>query len=82
MIDDSHEIIQDGARVRNELLVNKVNRNDLFAVFRCQAFNTNGSIPVMSKVMLDINRKFQTYLYIILCHYYPIISSTNSPIMS
>jgi hypothetical protein len=82
MIDDSHEIIQDGARVRNQLLVNKVNRNDLFAVFRCQAFNTNASIPVMSKVILDINRKFQTYLYIIFCHYNAIIGSTNSPMMS
>lgn len=63
MIDDSHQIIQEGARVRNELIVNKVNRNDLFAVFRCQAFNTNASIPVMSKVILDINRKFQTILF-------------------
>jgi len=57
MIDDSYEIIQDGARVRNQLLLTKLNRNHLSARFRCQAFNTNASAPLVAEVVLDINRK-------------------------
>lgn len=62
MIDDSFQVIQEGSRVRNELTINKVNRKDLFAVFRCQAFNTNQSLPIETKVILDINCKSNTCL--------------------
>ena len=62
MIDGTSTIIQEGSRVRNELVIPKVNRNDLFAEFRCQAFNTNHSLPIETKVVLDINCKSNTCL--------------------
>ncbi|CAG2113552.1 unnamed protein product, partial [Medioppia subpectinata] len=79
MMDDSYEIIQEGTRVRNDLTINKVTRNDLFAVYRCQAFNTNHTVPIEAKVVLDITLR-PTNVQII-ANNEPLISGRKTDVM-
>lgn len=56
MIDGSY-IINDNATATNDLVVYKLSRSDLNALFTCQAANNNFSAPLEASFSIDINCK-------------------------
>ena len=57
LVDDSFEVTSDGRAATNTLRVEGVTREDLDAVFTCQAVNNNLSIPVSTSLRLDMSCK-------------------------
>ncbi|XP_071035295.1 protein turtle homolog B isoform X1 [Parasteatoda tepidariorum] len=53
LLDDSYQV--HSHIVRNELVVDSLDRNDLHSSFSCQASNNNISAPVVTSVTLDMN---------------------------
>lgn len=74
LLDDSYEVITgsmanlggggtsnaNGPVVRNELVINHLQRDDLMAVLTCQASNNNISLPTTATVTVDLNCKYPT----------------------
>ncbi|XP_054163349.1 hemicentin-1-like [Oppia nitens] len=80
LIDGTSYVVQEGTRVRNELTIGPLTRSHLFAVHRCQAFNTNQTHAIEASVMLDIN--FRPISVQILNDYIqPLISGRSVEIM-
>lgn len=44
-------------RVRNTLILNRLERKHLKAIFTCQASNNNVTNPISASIHLDMNRK-------------------------
>lgn len=58
LLDDSFEVLNSGS-IRNKLTIESLQRQDLMAVFTCQASNNNISIPSLSSVTVDLNCKYR-----------------------
>ncbi|XP_076325075.1 protein turtle homolog A-like [Tachypleus tridentatus] len=56
LLDDDYYVTPGGA-VRNELLINRLQRDFLMSVLTCEASNSNLSMPVSKSVTLDLNLK-------------------------
>ncbi|XP_067133867.1 protein turtle homolog A-like isoform X1 [Centruroides vittatus] len=56
LLDDTFELTSDGV-VRNELKIPVLQRNDLMAMFTCQAANSNFTPPLSTAVTIDMNFK-------------------------
>ncbi|XP_076304629.1 uncharacterized protein LOC143222244 [Tachypleus tridentatus] len=54
LLDDDYYVTPGGA-VRNELLINRLQRDFLMSVLTCEASNSNLSMPVSKSVTLDLN---------------------------
>lgn len=61
-LDNSYEVTAKGS-TRNELEIASLQRQDLMAVFTCQATNNNISSAVSSQVTVDLNCKFCSARY-------------------
>lgn len=55
LLDDSYQI--HNHVVRNELVLETLDRSDLHSAFTCQANNNNMSVPAVNAVTVDMNRK-------------------------
>ena len=54
---DRHYFLTKRGFARNRLALSKIERGDLMAELICLAANTNLTIPKMTRVILDMNRK-------------------------
>jgi hypothetical protein len=58
LIDSSFDVNQDQGMVKNDLIIQNLQRSDLQAVLTCKASNNNRTAPVTNDVTLDMNCKF------------------------
>ncbi|GFT06899.1 uncharacterized protein NPIL_537671 [Nephila pilipes] len=54
LLDDTYNVTQQ-AFVRNEMVVNKIQRSDWMTEFTCKASNTNATNPKEASLLLDMN---------------------------
>lgn len=67
LLDDSYDPITTptgNVIVRNQLVINSLQRQDLMAVFTCQATNNNISLPATTTVTVDLNCKHYNLLFL------------------
>lgn len=57
LLDDT-SVILSGNRVKNVLNLQKIERRQLHMVYTCQASNNNVTMPIVSSITLDVNRKY------------------------
>ena len=55
LIDSSFEVDPDQGAVKNDLMVQNLQRQDLQTVFICKASNNNRTAPVSNEITLDMN---------------------------
>lgn len=58
LLDDT-SVILSGNRVKNVLNLQKIERRQLHMVYTCQASNNNVTMPIVSSITLDVNRKYK-----------------------
>lgn len=63
LLDDT-SVILSGNRVKNVLNLQKIERRQLHMVYTCQASNNNVTMPIVSSITLDVNRKYMQYFSI------------------
>ena len=62
LIDSTYTIGPHGL-VRNELNIRNLNRSDFMSILTCRASNNNVTEPISATVILDMNRKWNTYIH-------------------
>ncbi|GFS64030.1 uncharacterized protein NPIL_437571 [Nephila pilipes] len=55
LLDDTYQV--HSHVVRNELVVDSLDRSDLHSSYACHASNNNISLPAVTSVTVDMNRK-------------------------
>ena len=69
LLDDTYEQItttNNNQLIRNQLIIQSLRRQDLMAVFTCQASNNNISLPSTATVTVDLNCKFFSYFHFLI----------------
>lgn len=61
LLDDSYQA--HNHVVRNELVIDSLDRSDLHSAYTCQASNNNISVPAVNAVTVDMNCKYIFSIY-------------------